>query len=876
MINLRFTYLHEAKNQYTFFIFPPVRKSTFKKSISVIKSHWIIAVLFFISQNSFAQILQSPESFLGYKIGSRFTPHYKIVEYVKSVAQARPDMVKIENYGATTEGRELLLAYVSASQNIQQLDKIRNNNLRLSGMLHDQSKGAIASTNNPAIVWLSYNVHGNEASSSEAAMLTLFSLVNPSNSKPKEWLQNTVVIIDPCLNPDGRDRYVNWFNSVRGGTANVDPQSREHNEPWPGGRSNHYNFDLNRDWAWQTQLETRQRMIMYNKWMPQVHVDFHEQGYNSPYYFAPAAEPFHEVITPWQREFQKIIGKNNAKYFDENGWLYFTKESFDLFYPSYGDTYPLYNGAIGMTYEQGGSSRGGLAVVTNTTDTLTLEDRVMHHYTTGLATIETSSQNAQKLLNGFKQFFDDSRAGRGNGSKAYILTSDNAASISSMASLLSLNKIEYGTISIGSQSLKGLDYSTGKESKIVLKTYSIAVNNNQPKSVLARVLLEPKSMLADSVTYDITAWSLPYVYNVDAYAVKEEVSVTAYENPFVQKMVPLSSYGYLVKYNSINSVKLLTQLLKQHVKVRYSEKPFIYNEQQYERGTLIILQKGNPANLPGILNELSAKNDVEIQAVTTGFMDKGPDFGSADIRFLKPPKIALVTGEQASSLGAGEVWHLFDQQLDYPISLINANDFIKANLGNYDVFIIPDGFYKFFDDKAGTDKLKDFVKNGGTLIVMEGAARQLAVNTDWGFKLKENKDKEEKKDSADYSLLKRYESRERDNLINNIPGAIYKIQLDNSHPLAFGYSNTYYTLKQDPAVYEFIKDGWNIGIVKTDNYVTGFAGKKVKAQLKDGVIFGTVNLGNGTIVLMADDPLFRQFWEAGKLLFCNAVFLVGN
>jgi len=815
--------------------------------------------------------LQSPEQFLGYKIGTHYTPHYKIVNYVKAVAQARPDMVKVEKYGETNEGRELLVAYIASPQNLQRLDAIRQNNLRIAGATKDKIAASIE--NAPAIVWLGYNVHGNETSSSEAAMLTLYTLVNPANAKSTEWLKNTVVIIDPCINPDGRDRYVNWFNSVVGKNMNPDPQSREHQEPWPGGRTNHYNFDLNRDWAWQTQVETQQRLAVYNQWLPQIHVDFHEQSYNNPYYFAPAAEPYHEVITPWQREFQNIIGRNNARYFDEKGWLFFTKERFDLFYPSYGDTYPLYNGAIGMTFEQGGGPRGGLSVITNAGDTLTLTDRVNHHYTTGLSTIEAASQNAARLVAEYKKFFDDSRAGKGNINKTYILTSDNAAKINSIAHLLQVNGIEYG--STANNSFTGTNYATGKEEKGQLKKYNIAISALQTKSVLARVLLEPKSNLVDSVTYDITAWSLPYAYDVDAYAVKNTISLQPYTATAGTKSIPSSSYGYLVRYNSVNSVKFLGQLLKQGIKVRYSEKPFTYNKSVYDRGTLILLEKGNPANLSSVLNNLAANNNVDIEAVSTGFMDKGPDFGSPDIKVIEAPKVALITGEQTSSLGAGEVWHFFDQQINYPVTLINASDFSRVSLKDYNVLIIPDGNYRNLNAKNMSDKLKQFVNSGGNLIAVESAI-QLLSEGDWGIKLKEDKDQDsaKEKDKNNYSLLKKYENRERDEATNNIPGAIYKVQLDNTHPLAFGYSDTYYTLKQNADVYEFLKDGWNVGVIKKSNYVTGFAGIKVKNQLKDGLVLGVTNMGSGSVVFFADDPLFREFWEGGKLLFCNAVFLV--
>ncbi|MGB4816618.1 MAG: M14 metallopeptidase family protein, partial [Ferruginibacter sp.] len=337
------------------------------------KNLFFTLLFFAFTINASAQ-LQSPDAFLGYRLGSRFTPHYKVVAYCEHVAQ-NSKMVQLQQYGETYEHRPLLAAFVGTEANIGQLEKIRDNNLQLARQSVTAGAG---STNTPAIIWLSYNVHGNEPTSTEAAMATLYALAEPSNSATKAWLQNTIVVIDPCENPDGRDRYVNWYNSVAGKNYNVQPICREHIEPWPRGRSNHYNFDLNRDWAWQTQVESLQRMALYNKWLPQVHVDFHEQGYNAPYYFAPAAEPFHDIITKWQREFQFFIGKNNAKYFDQNNWLYFTRERFDLFYPSYGDTYPMYNGSIGMTYEQGGIS-GGLGVITSENDTLTFVQRVQHH-----------------------------------------------------------------------------------------------------------------------------------------------------------------------------------------------------------------------------------------------------------------------------------------------------------------------------------------------------------------------------------------------------------------------------------------------------------------------------------------------------------------
>jgi hypothetical protein len=712
-------------------------------------------------------------------------------------------------------------------------------------------------------------VHGNEPSSSEAAMLTLYALVDPNNAQTKEYLKNTVVVIDPCLNPDGRDRYVNWFTSVVGKHADANPQAREHSEPYPQGRTNHYNFDLNRDWAWQTQLETRQRIAKYNQWLPQVHVDFHEQFYNNPYYFAPAAEPFHEVITPWQREFQTIIGRNNARYFDEQGWLYFTKESFDLLYPSYGDTYPTYSGAIGMTYEQGGHSRGGLAVKTNSGDTLTLADRAQHHFTTSLSTIEVTSKNASRLLNEFKKFFDDSKSGKMNAVKTYVLTSDNAEKLRKVGEVLSLNGIEYGTLR--SSSFKGLNYAVAKEQAAQVKKYNIAVSTAQRRSVLAKVLLDPNTLVLDSNTYDITAWALPYAHGVEAYSVKEALPIQPAVAWETKKNIEASSYGYLIKYNSVASVKMLSSLLQQGVKIRYAEQPFSYKEKMYDRGTLIVLAQGNPKNLLEILNRSSQNSLVDVEAIGSGFMDKGPDFGSPYIRYMKTPIVAVVTGEQVSPLAAGEIWHFFDQQIDYPVTLLNAAELGRVNLQDFNVLIFPNGNYKAFSEKSSNEKLKDYVKGGGKIIAIDGAVQQMASN-DWGVKTREEK-KDDKVDSSD---LKRYANREREGIVNSIPGAIYKVQLDETHPLAFGYGSTYYTLKSDATVYEYLKDGWNVGYFKKDNYVTGFAGKNVKNRLVDALALGVQEMGNGSVVYFVDDPMFRQFWENGKLLFSNAVFLVGQ
>jgi hypothetical protein len=836
--------------------------------------------LLLITSLALAQV-KSPEQFLGYKLGTRYTPHFNIVNYCKQVAEAAPNMVKLEQYGTTHEGRPLLLLYVTSPENLARLDAIRQNNLRLAGMTKDKMAPDETA---PAIVWLSYNVHGNETSSSEAAMLTLYELVNPSNAKSKAWLQRTVVIIDPCINPDGRDRYVNWFNSVVGLQPNPQPFTREHSEPWPGGRSNHYYFDLNRDWAWQTQVETQQRIIKYNQWLPQVHVDYHEQFYNNPYYFAPAAEPYHEVITSWQREFQTIIGRNNARYFDENGWLFFTKERFDLFYPSYGDTYPLYKGAIGMTFEQGGHSRGGAAVINRDGDTLTLWDRLYHHFTTGMATVETSSQNAAKLVQEFKKYYDNARTNPPGDFKAYVIKADEGNKIGLLKQLLNRNNIEW--LNAGGATYNGLNYFTGKKGSVKTSNQDIIINANQPNANLLKVLFERNSRLSDSVTYDITAWSVPFVYGLTTYGLNNYVTGLSKREEVTPVTTPVSGdnkVAWLVRWNGLNSVRFLSAIMQHKVKVRYAEQPFKVGEDDFDKGTLIITRTSNQSlgnSLGKIIVEAAQKAGIAYTTVASSFVDKGFDFGSEKVHSMQAPKVGLLAGEGVSSLGMGEIWHFFDVQIGYPLNIIWSNDLNRNVLRELDVLIMPDGNYRFLSDRTMNDALKDWVSSGGRLIALEGAVTQLG-SADWGIKVKKSEDeKSDKQDDDkkdDYSLLRRYENRERDFIPGFNPGSIYKVELDNSHPLAFGYDDAYYTLKQDNTIYEFFKEsGWNVGVIKKDNQVAGFVGSKLKDKLKDGLLFGVQDLGRGNVIYLADDPLFRSFWENGKLLFSNAVFMVGQ
>jgi hypothetical protein len=805
---------------------------------------------------------QSPDTFLGYPLGSHFTPHQKVVAYFEKVAAAHPN-VRLINYGKTYEGRPLLLAVVSSPANIANLEQIRLNNLSLANM--DKGPGKIV--NQPAILWLSYNVHGNEANSTETAMKVLYTLAESRGDSIQAWLKNTIVIIDPCLNPDGRERYVSHFNSVSGKIPNPDPAAREHSEPWPGGRTNHYYYDLNRDWAWQTQVETQQRMAAYHRWLPQVHVDFHEQSYNEPYYFAPAAEPVHEDITTWQREFQVTVGKNNAKYFDENGWQYFTKERFDLLYPSYGDTYPLYNGAIGMTYEQGGI-RAGLAVVTADGDTLTLKDRIDHHFTTSMATLETVATHTEKLLGEFKKYFSQSATNPPGKYQTYVVKAQNIGRLRKMAELLKRNHIDFAFGN--NKSLTGYNFETQQPENFKVERNDLIVNLQQAHAVMASVLFEPQTLVTDSNTYDITAWALPYAYGLKAYGLKENLSGSFTYIEEKKETIPAIArpYAWVIPWKAVDDSKTVIALQKEQVKIRLAEDAFTIGGKTFGAGTLLVYRTENEKTNKDLAHTLAAiakDHNVAFYPIGSGYVEKGRDFGSSAYRLLKAPKIAVVTGNEVSSQSIGEIWHFFEQELDYPVTMLGTQNLSYLDIDKINVLILPDGTYS---DKIG-EQLSSWISRGGKLILMEDAISSIIGKRPFDIKRKEYPKKEEKQVNE-----RRYADREKYDMQNSIPGAIYKVRIDQSHPLALNLGKYYYTLKTDDKLYEPLANGWNVGSLTEDSYMAGIAGAKARKKLESGMLFGVQQMGRGAIVYLGANVLFRSFWENGKQLFTNALFLV--
>ncbi|HMB41869.1 MAG TPA: M14 family metallopeptidase [Balneolaceae bacterium] len=843
--------------------------------MKIIRTTLFLLLLWVSLSDSLTAQVKSPADFLGYEIGERWTPHHLVMDYMRHVAD-ESDQVTLEQYGTTNENRELVYLVITSPENHENIDEIRTNNLKFTGLLDGEP-----TENQKGIVWLSYNIHGNETSSSEAAMLTIYELVGSGRADTEVWLENTVVIMDPMVNPDGRERYVNWYRQMKGAEVNPALEAREHHEPWPGGRPNHYLFDLNRDWAWQTQIESRQRYSVYKQWFPHIHVDYHEQGFNAPYYFAPAAAPYHNVITDWQKQFQTTIGENHVGYFDDAFWLYFTKERFDLFYPSYGDTWPTFHGAIGMTYEMPGHSLSGLAVERAVGDTLTLKQRALQHFTTGISTVETASVNSEQMVNEFKNYFNKARNNPDGTYKTFVVKADNHPdNVYDLLSDLDSKEIEYGRAG-SSQTEIGYDYSTGERSRVSVEPEDILISARQPQGNLVRVLFEPDPELADSLTYDITAWEAHYRFGLNGYALEnriepsEPVTADEFQSPGITGAE--KPFAYISKWNSMHDARFLAEITKRGVKARVSEIPFVIDGREYAAGSLIITRKDNHlmmAQFDEIVRDAAEMYNRALYGSTTGFVESGSDFGSSNIRFIGEPKLAVLMGEGTSSLNAGEIWHYFDQQLGYPATLIHASDVNRTDFADYDVMVIPSGSYSGVLNDSAIEKISEWTRDGGTLITF-GRTNRLLAGRD-GFQLQRKVAESGEENPSIEEQLQPYQGRDRRAATSRTPGSIFRVDVDNTHPLGFGYPDEYFSLKTDASAFSYLNSGWNVGSVQEDAHRSGFAGVEAKANLEHTLSFGVQRHGSGQVVYFIDNPLFRGFWENGKLFVANAVFFVGR
>jgi hypothetical protein len=819
-----------------------------------------------------SQTIKSPDEFLGYESGTQFTYHNRAVEYFKYIADNSP-LAEYYEYGTSYEGRPLEVCFISSEENLANLEEYRKNNLIKTGLL----KGEFTGKQIP-IIWLGFNVHGNEAVGMEAAMKTLYTLITGSYQGVSEYLKGCIIVIDPCQNPDGHDLYVNRYRNSMNYIMNPDRNSWEHNQEWPSARSNHYMFDLNRDLVWQTQTETQQRLILYNQYMPHVYADFHEMGPGSTFYFAPGADPWNVVITPWQHEFQKLMGNGNAILFNKKFRLYFTKEKFDLFYPSYGDTWPLFNGAVGFTYEQSGGGVSGLAYKMESGDTLTLKERIDGHFTASMATIKVSYENRQKLVSEFNKYFEECEKSPLFQYKSVIIKGSNEKSnIASLLQLFDRNQIRYAYAGSIGKKFRGFDYASNKDGEVIIEKGDILISAYQPQSHLVQVLFEPDSKATDSLSYDLTAWALPYVYNLKAFAITEKISPDTGKvelKKIINESGKNDPYAYVTNYYGFDELKFIAALYKKNIKLRYSLKPFVLNGNEFNRGTIIIA-RGDNKQLEDDFDQIvtASANDcqVELISTTTGLVDSGKDMGSGYSPLMKKKSVAILCGEGISSGSVGELWYFFERELNYPVTLLNTSNNDSVDLRDYDVLILSSGTYPKLKDT-----IIDYVKRGGRVIAIENAISIFAgEKTTSLFKAieirtAEQKSIEKKMKSDDTTLLKKFENERRQTLSEQSSGSIYKVALDNTHPYSFGLGKEWFIMKRTTG-YPFLTTGNNIGYILDKEPVSGFAGFKYKDKIKNTLVIGAENIGSGEVIYITDDPYFRAYWKSGRVLIGNTV-----
>ncbi|MEN8248595.1 MAG: M14 family zinc carboxypeptidase [Bacteroidota bacterium] len=827
---------------------------------------------FYSHYEPFDSNIPSPEEFLGYSIGSQHTRHDRIVAYLDKLAELS-NRAAIMRYGKTNEHRELVMLTITTPENLKNLYQLREQHLTLV----DPGASTQDLSSKPVFINLAYGVHGNEASSSEAAMLTAYTLVASNNQTVLDYINNAVVFIDPTLNPDGRDRFTQWANQYRGAPLVDDPLDAEHNEAWPRGRTNHYWFDLNRDWWLAINPESRGKLKWFHEWYPNVVTDFHEMGSRSTYFFEPM-KPIasKDPIMPKENytTLNETFGKYYAKRLDEIGSLYYTKESFDGTYPGYGSSYPDLQGGLALLFEQG-SSRGHVQKIA--TGKITFPFTIRNQYTSSLATIEASVENKKMLFDYQKAFFKSAITNARNSKVSGYIFGDNYDENRTRAFIdkLLLHRVKVYEIT-SSTTRNGYTYQPGK---------AYYVPTAQPQYRMVQSAFETYDQYRDSVYYDASAWSLVNFYNMKYAQVTGSISrgkeVTAETNVKKVEAVQKSEYGYLISWDDYNVSAFTYCLQKNGVILKTAFKPFSINAsdelRSFSYGSLFIhavQQKISADSLYQLLSKGSKKYGVEVYSVKSGMSTTGIDLGSNNIRPTEIPKALMFIGDGVSSYEAGEVWHLLDTRVGMPITKLNLNMFSRINLDNYNVLVMVSGRYSQLDS-AGIQKIKQWIGKGNTLITSRGAS-EWAVNKKLvkeAFIKKEKKDKKEEPKPAE---RKPYVEARENSGKKRVGGAIFKVDLDLTHPLAFGYHDKNIPVYRNSNVWLApSKSAYSTVAKYTDNpHIDGFiTDENLNKFLKPSASLIVSSVGGGRVIMFADNPNFRGSWYGTNRLFLNAIFL---
>ncbi len=834
--------------------------------------------------------IPKPEQVLGYRLGERMTVYAEVVNYFKALDAASNRMV-LNEYGRTYEHRPLLNVIITSESNHARLEELRQRHLRLADPATPVAEAEQIIKNDPVFLSHSYNIHGNEASSTEAAMQVAYRLAAATDAETQRLLDNMVIILYICINPDGRDRYVYWYNSVRRHTTAIHPRDMEHYEEWPNGRSNHYWFDLNRDWVWGVHPETRELTREYQKWMPQVHTDYHEQGYNANYFTMPGTTPRNKLLPDSYESWSDTFGRANIRVFDQFKINYFTRDAFDFFYPGYGSSYPSVNGAIGMLTEQGGIG-AGIAIETDDGTVLTFQQRVFDHYMTSIATIQAALRNKEALLRYSRETWNP--ANSKSPVKAYFLPDDGSSYLyDAIAMLMHHNvKVERTTADVIVADAK--NYRTNKTERRTFPKGTYVVTANQARHLLINSILERNLVIEDSVMYDMATWSLPLAYNLEVFSTNTAQKISTEEVKFVPKHAgkvnnPNPQYAYVIEWQQRYAPRALAMLWEKGYRVRAASEPFSDGKRRYGAGSLIILRGRNlekDAEIQKDMEVIAAEAKVIIDGHDTGRMLDGYDLASTRNRPVIQPKVALMIEQPFSSLTAGQIYFLFDWELQMPIERIKASILQQtaipkfgsryggANLQDYDVLILPgggSGLNQLFG-KDQLDQLKAWVQAGGVLIATEDAA---PFFTDDRSKFTKTKLLEVKRDSSAAASLLSFAERTDFYGKKRVPGTAFNARIDNTHPLAFGMKKELYSLKFDNLAFKPDPDLQSVGIYNQENlFVAGYANEENQKNIAGNTFAAVLPLGQGKIVFLLDNTQYRMFWRGPMRMMENAVLLL--
>jgi hypothetical protein len=802
---------------------------------------------FYPNKGNFDASIPTPEQFLGYAIGEQHTRHDRIVAYLKELDRLS-DKVSFEIIGETFERRAQVVAIFSSPENHKNIEQIRLQHL--SNQLNNSNNKV------PLVIHLAYNVHGNEPSSSEAALLTAYYLTASQSEQTKEWLNNMIITLDPVINPDGRDRHTHWANMHKGTPPVSDPNDREHNEIWPGGRFNHYWFDLNRDWFLGTFPETRNRINFFHKWRPYVQTDHHEMGTNSTFNFDPGKESSNNPIVPdyLYKNIYPKFGEYFTKATNSIGSMYFTKEAFDKLYPGYGSSYINFYGGAGFLFEQG-SSRGH--VQETTTIPITFGFTIRNQFTASLATITAALAEKEDLIELRKQFYVTAKQQAANSIiKGYSFgDAKDFNRTKAFIDLLLLHRIDIYKVP------NSTDYF---------------VPTAQDNYIMVKSIFENQITYKDSTFYDASTWSLIHAYGLPFTEVKSSMVLAEKVNaPLVLNNTPIvkSNYAYLVNNTDYNIHQFIYALQSEGVFVQTATRTFSTNingeNKHFGFGSIIISvqqQKIGADELYNIVRKASVAANIKVHTVATGFSNTGIDLGSNYVKTLKKPEAAMIIGTGVAASEAGEIWHLLDQRLNMPITKIDILNFSRVRLERYNTLVMVSGAYNFLD-KNSIDKIKAWVQNGNTLITIKSGAEWAIKNGFTKFKLAV--DSSTTKGRFDYDRASDMEGAKA------LGGSIFSIDLDTTHPIGYGFSKRKVSIYKNNATFFQNSTSAYSTIAQYTNtpLVGGYLHPNSLKMIKNSPSILVGAEGSGRVILFADEPNFRGTWYGTNKLFLNALFL---